>query len=70
LNTFPSAHVTATLGSSLVLLHFVPSVGLAFVLISIGIALGAVLGRYHYAADVLLAAVLTVAVYALEVSFD
>lgn len=70
LNTFPSAHVTATLGSSLVLLHFVPSVGSAFMLISIGIALGAVLGRYHYAADVLMAAVLTVVVYALEVSFD
>jgi hypothetical protein len=70
LNTFPSAHVTATLGSSLVLLHFVPSIGSAFVLISSGIALGAVLGRYHYAADVFLAAVLTLAVYALEVSFD
>ncbi len=54
LNTFPSAHVTATLGGSLVLLHFVPSVGWAFVLVSIGIAFGAVLGRYHYAADVLL----------------
>jgi hypothetical protein len=70
LNTFPSAHVTATLGSSLVLLHFVPSIGLVFVLVSIGIALGAVLGRYHYTADVLLAAALTVAVYVLEVSFE
>jgi membrane-associated phospholipid phosphatase len=67
LNTFPSAHVTATLGGSLVLLHFVPSVGLAFVLVSIGIAIGAVLGRYHYAADVLVGAVLAVAVYTLEV---
>lgn len=64
LNTFPSAHVTATLASSLVLLHFVPNIGTAFVLVSIGIALGAVLGRYHYAADVLLAALLTVGVYA------
>ena len=41
LNTFPSGHVTATLGGSLVLLRFVPSVGLAFLLVSIGIALGA-----------------------------
>jgi PAP2 superfamily protein len=69
LNTFPSAHVTATLGSSLVLLHFFPSIGALFVLISIGIALGAVLGRYHYAADVLLAVALTVVVYAVELSF-
>lgn len=66
LNTFPSAHVTATLGSSLVLLHFVPGIGLLFVLVSIGIGLGAVMGRYHYGADVLLAAVITLAVYALE----
>ncbi len=65
LNTFPSAHVTATLGSSLVLLHFLPKTGLVFVAISIGIALGAVLGRYHYAADVLVAAALTVVVYTL-----
>jgi hypothetical protein len=66
LNTFPSAHVTATLGSSLVLLHFIPSIGLLFVLVSIGIGLGAVMGRYHFAADVLLAAVITLAVYVLE----
>ena len=64
LNTFPSAHVTATLGSSLVLLHFVPGIGLVFVLLSVAIALGAVLGRYHYTADVLVAAALSVAVYA------
>lgn len=69
LNTFPSAHVTATLGSSLVLLHFVPGIGLVFVLVSIGIGLGAVMGRYHYAADVLLAALLTLAVYLLELYF-
>jgi hypothetical protein len=69
LNTFPSAHVTATLGSSLVLLYFLPSIGLLFVVVSIGIALGAVLGRYHYAADVLLAVALTIIVFAVELSF-
>jgi hypothetical protein len=53
-----------------VLLHFVPSVGLAFLLVSIGIALGAVLGRYHYVADVLLGAALAVAVYTLKLSFN
>ena len=63
LNTFPSAHVTATLGSSLVLFHFIPAIGLVFVLVTIGIGLGAVMGRYHYAADVVIAAVLTLAVY-------
>lgn len=70
LNTFPSAHVTSTLGGSLLVFRLVPSVGWAFVLISIGIALGAVLGRYHYAADVLLGVVLAVGVYAVHVSFN
>ena len=69
LNTFPSAHVTATLGSSLVLFYFLPAIGVVFLLVSIGIALGAVLGRYHYAADVIVAAALTVAVYFLYFSF-
>lgn len=70
LNTFPSAHVTATLGSSLALLYFVPTIGLPFVLASIGIALGAVFGRYHYAADVLVAALLTIVVFTLQLGMS
>jgi membrane-associated phospholipid phosphatase len=65
LNTFPSAHVTATLGGSLVLLRYAPSIGIIFLLASIGIALGAVTGRYHYGADVLTGALLAGAVFAL-----
>jgi hypothetical protein len=66
MNTFPSGHVTATLGGSLVLLRHVPDVGFVFLLMSIGIALGAVTGRYHYAADVVLAVALVIVVYSLE----
>jgi hypothetical protein len=69
LNTFPSAHVTATLGASLVLLRYVPNVGLIFLLVSIGIAVGAVTGRYHYAADVIVAAALVIAIFGLNVFF-
>jgi hypothetical protein len=69
LNTFPSAHVTATVGGSLVLLRHTPMVGFAFLLVSIGIILGAVTGRYHYAADVIVAAVLALSVFALDVLF-
>ncbi len=65
LNTFPSGHVTATLGSSLVVMHFAPAIGAVLVLISVGIALGAVLGRYHYAPDVIMGAAVTILVYAL-----
>lgn len=66
LNTFPSAHVTSTLGGSLLLFELVPSVGWVFVLMSIGIALGAALGRYHYAADVVVGAGMAVGVYFLH----
>jgi hypothetical protein len=67
LNTFPSAHVTATLGGSLVLARYKPSIGFPFLLISIGIVIGAVTGRYHYLADVLVAAALTIAIFGLKV---
>ena len=45
------------LRSSLVLLRFAPLLGVVFLFVSIWIALGAVVGRYHYALDVLLGAV-------------
>lgn len=63
LNTFPSAHVTSTLGGSLLVFELAPSIGWAFVLFSIGIALGAAVGRYHYAADVVVGAALAIVGY-------
>ncbi len=59
-NTFPSAHVASTMAASLVLLRLAPPVGAVFLVIAIGIALGAVLGRYHYAADAITAAAVAV----------
>jgi hypothetical protein len=53
--TFPSAHVAASVGASLVLLESVPWAGLAFAWLALSIAVAAVAGGYHYAADVLLA---------------
>jgi membrane-associated phospholipid phosphatase len=58
LNTFPSAHVASTMAASLVLLRLNPLVGLVFLWVSISIGFGAVLGRYHYAADAILGAVI------------
>jgi len=57
-NTFPSAHVASTMAASLVLLRLAPAVGIVFFVMAIGIALGAVFGRYHYAADAITAAAL------------
>jgi len=55
-NTFPSAHVAATVAVGLELLCRVPLAGVAFLWVAVSIAIGAVMGRYHYAADVLLGA--------------
>ena len=61
--TFPSAHVAASWAASLVLLEFVPWVGLVFTWLALGIAVAAVMGGYHYAADVLLALLVAVSVF-------
>jgi hypothetical protein len=66
-NTFPSAHVASTMSCALVLLAFAPLwVGLIFVLVAVSIALGAVTGRYHYAADAILGAAFAVAAFLVE----
>ncbi|HKX28030.1 MAG TPA: phosphatase PAP2 family protein [Blastocatellia bacterium] len=62
-NTFPSAHVASTSAAALALLWWVPAAGAAFALLALSIAGGAVLGRYHYLADVVLGILLALAVY-------
>ena len=66
-NTFPSAHVATAFSVSLVLLHLLPEAGLAFLLVSISIAVGAVLGRYHYAADAIIGAAVAIVVFLIHV---
>ena len=55
-NTFPSAHVAASVAVALELLRRAPWAGAAYLWVAISIALGAVAGRYHYAADAILGA--------------
>lgn len=61
--SFPSAHVASALSVALVLLWLVPAAGLVFLAVSIWIAVAAVLGRYHYALDVLLGAITALSVF-------
>jgi membrane-associated phospholipid phosphatase len=61
--SFPSAHVASALAVSLVLLRFVPFAGLLFLIVSVWIAVAAVVGRYHYALDVLLGAVVALGTF-------
>lgn len=65
-NTFPSAHVAAATAASLALLCLARPLGWIFVWVAISIAVGAILGRYHYAADVILGAMLAVVVFLAE----
>lgn len=62
LNTFPSAHVASSVGVAIVLLKMVPLAGGVFLVVSLSIAAGAVLGRYHYLPDVILGALLPVVI--------
>jgi membrane-associated phospholipid phosphatase len=61
--SFPSAHVASALAVSLILLRVIPIVGMAFLAVSIWISIGAVIGRYHYALDVILGAATALAVF-------
>jgi membrane-associated phospholipid phosphatase len=63
LNTFPSGHVAATMAAALVLLRYVPAAGALFLFMAVSIAIGAVLGRYHYVLDVILGAALPFGVF-------
>jgi membrane-associated phospholipid phosphatase len=61
--SFPSAHVASALGASLMLLHFLPVAGAVFLIISFWIAVAAAAEGYHYGIDVVLGALVSVAVY-------
>jgi membrane-associated phospholipid phosphatase len=58
LNTFPSGHAAASLATALAVGARQPLAGLALGLLALAIAIGSVVGRYHYAADALAGAAL------------
>jgi len=64
-NTFPSGHVAASLASALALSRVLPLQGAVFGLIACAIAVGSVAGRYHYAADAILGALIALVAFAI-----
>jgi PAP2 superfamily len=61
-NTIPSAHVAITTACALVLVQVGAGwAGPAFIVLAIGVALGAVAGRYHYGTDAVLGLILAMA---------
>lgn len=66
--SFPSAHVASAFAIALVLLHHSLWLGVVFLVIALLISLGAVVGRYHYALDVLMGAATALIVFAFHSS--
>ncbi len=50
-NVFPSAHVAGAVAASLAVMRHLPALGAIYLLIAVGIVVGSVRGKYHYAAD-------------------
>jgi len=61
--SFPSAHVASAFAIALFFLHYSTSLGVIFLVGAVLISLGAVVGRYHYALEVLLGAATALVVY-------
>ena len=62
-NTFPSGHVAATTGAALAVFEVSRAAGAVFLWIALSIAISVVVRRYHYFADVVLAAALALATW-------
>jgi membrane-associated phospholipid phosphatase len=50
-NTFPSAHAAGSVAIALTVASAIPSAGVVFLALALGITISTVLGRYHYLAD-------------------
>jgi membrane-associated phospholipid phosphatase len=68
-NTFPSGHVATSLATALVVATRLPRTGVVLGLIAIGIAVGSVVGRYHYAADAVAGAIVAVIAFTFALAF-
>jgi hypothetical protein len=62
-NTVPSGHAAGALATALMVMEYMPGAGLAFLALAIGVMCGSVVGRYHYAMDSVLGALVALAVY-------
>jgi membrane-associated phospholipid phosphatase len=62
-NTFPSGHAAGSLAVALGTIGVLPMAGLLALLVALGICVAAVVGRYHYAVDVLAGVVLVLVIF-------
>ncbi len=62
---FPSGHTAASVATALAVAADMPLAGLALGVVAVSIAVGSVVGRYHYTADALAGAVTAMVVFAM-----
>jgi len=65
-NTFPSGHVAASLAAALAVGSVSPVGGAVFGVIAVSIAVASVVGRYHYAVDAVIGALMALAAFGLS----
>jgi membrane-associated phospholipid phosphatase len=66
LNTFPSGHTAASFATALAVGSAMPIAGIVLGIIAVSIAIGSVVGRYHYAADAFAGALVALAAFAVS----
>jgi len=64
-NTFPSGHTAVSLAIAFALLPVLPAAGVVALVLAATIAVGCIVGRYHYVIDVVTGIVLAVVVWAI-----
>jgi membrane-associated phospholipid phosphatase len=62
-NTFPSGHAAGSLAVALGVIGPLPAAGVVLLALAVAICAAAVVGRYHYAADVIAGIVLALAIF-------
>jgi hypothetical protein len=67
-NTFPSGHTAASLATALAVGAHMPMAGVVLGVVALSIAVGSVVGRYHYAADAIVAAAVAVLVFVMAIA--
>ena len=66
LNTFPSGHAAASLATALAVGARLPLAGVLLGVLALAIAIGSVVGRYHYAADAVAGAALAILAFVIS----
>jgi mono/diheme cytochrome c family protein len=61
-NTFPSGHVAVAFAAAIAVMASAPRAGFGFMGVAVGILIGSVTGRYHYAIDALIGAIVGVTI--------